>query len=48
MGRSCADALVGTVGTVVLVDRDADLFATAGHELAATGADIEICASVAG
>jgi NAD(P)-dependent dehydrogenase (short-subunit alcohol dehydrogenase family) len=48
MGRSCADALVGTVDTVVLVDRDADLLATAGHELAATGANIEICASVAG
>jgi NAD(P)-dependent dehydrogenase (short-subunit alcohol dehydrogenase family) len=42
MGRSCADALVGTVDTVVLVDRDADLLATAGHELAATGANIEI------
>jgi hypothetical protein len=35
MGRSCSDALVGTVDTVVLVDRDADLLATAGHELAA-------------
>src|SRR5258708_972291 len=41
MGRSCADALVGTVDTVVLVDHDADLLATAGRELAATAANIE-------
>lgn len=41
MGRSCAGALVGTVDTVVLVDRDADLLATTGRDLAATGANIE-------
>lgn len=36
MGRSCADALVGTVD--VLVDRDVDLLATAAAELTAAGA----------
>lgn len=37
MGRACADALVGTVATLVSVDRDERLHATACDELSARG-----------
>jgi NAD(P)-dependent dehydrogenase (short-subunit alcohol dehydrogenase family) len=40
MGRSCADALIGTADAVVLVDRDPELLATAGDQLAATGGSV--------
>jgi NAD(P)-dependent dehydrogenase (short-subunit alcohol dehydrogenase family) len=40
MGRSCADALLGSVGHLVLVDRDADLLAAARAELSSNGAAV--------
>jgi NAD(P)-dependent dehydrogenase (short-subunit alcohol dehydrogenase family) len=41
MGRSCADAPVGTVDAMVLVDLDPDLLALAGEELAGRGVVVE-------
>jgi NAD(P)-dependent dehydrogenase (short-subunit alcohol dehydrogenase family) len=40
MGRSCASVLLGTVDHLVLVDRDADLLASAVEELRSGGASV--------
>ena len=42
MGRSCADALAGTVDTLVLVDRDRDLLAVTGQELNDAGSQVTV------
>jgi NAD(P)-dependent dehydrogenase (short-subunit alcohol dehydrogenase family) len=41
MGRSCADALIGAVDSIVLVDRDQGLLTAAHADLVAAGTDVQ-------